>query len=199
MFAGIRVFSFGQHAFNTLDNAVLGSLHFASYNVDNEFEETAFVPGVAIEYRKNIDSLSSRFNLCLGASVETVPLKYIRENGYYQQMHFNFTIPLGLYYQIAETYFLGLYTSIDIPFANSYKNEFSGVFLKGSEFDFRFLNVNFSAGINLLKTYLVGDRQIIVEFNFKALGLIGLKSNDYWHYPAGSIPCYSGISLGYGF
>ena len=192
--------SFGQQKPNVLNEALLGSFHAASYADESNNGERVHVAGFGFEYRKNIDSLSSRFNLCLGVGLETVPLRRNRDNDdYFRNTHINLTLPIGIYYQIAETYFIGFYASMDFPLASAEKSRFNGVEFSNNEFDFRFLNINFSGGVNVLKTYVIGDKQFIVEVHAKALGLLGLKDNDYWHYPEDSVPCYFGLRLGYGF
>lgn len=184
---------------HSMDNAILGSFHFASYASDNAFTSPDFVPGVALEYRRKIDSLSAKFYLTLGVSLESVPLKTVGEDGHYTNTQFNFTLPLGLYYRMGNAFHLGLYSSVDIPFAAKHRSSFGGDEYSNTEFDFRYLNINLSAGLNIGKVFTLNDHQIIIELHFKALGVLGLKSNDYWHYPEDGFPYYTGLRVGYGF
>ena len=195
---GISNNSTCQQSYNSIDKAIFGSLHLTSRYDDRQFTSSALLPGISIEYRTNIDSLSDNFNLWSGVSLESVSFKTVGENdGHYRSTTFNISIPLGLYYKIADTYYFGLYSSLDIPFANSEKSDFSGLEYSHTEFSFRYLNINFSAGLNLGKSFSADDHLILVELHFKALGLLGLKSNDYWHYPDDSIPYYTGFRVGY--
>lgn len=189
----------GQGLYKTNNQAILGSLHLTNYFDDNDFTPHEFVLGLGVEYRINIDNLSDNFHLAYGVGVETVPIKIVGENdGYYINTHFNLANSLGLYYSFSD-YYLGLYTSIDMAFASKEKSDFNGSTYEHFEFYFQYLNINFSGGINLGRTIDFKEHQFIVELHFKALGLLGLKSNDYWHYPDGGQPYYSGIRLGYGF
>jgi hypothetical protein len=190
----------GQKLNSGKDQAILGSFHLTSYFDNNAFTPHEFVPGVAFEYRKIIDSLSSKFHIAFAIGIESVPVKIVNENdSYYTNTHFNFTNSLGLYYSLSRSYYLGLYSSMDIPFASKENSNFNGSTYKHFEFYFQYLNINFSAGLNLGKTIDYKEHQFIVELHFKALGLLGLKSNDYWHYPEDGIPYYSGLRLGYRF
>ena len=190
----------GQKSHKVIDQSILGSLHMANYFDNNAFTPHEFTLGVALQYRKNIDSLSHNFHLSYGVGVESVPVKVEAPyDGYYINTHFNFTNSIGLYYTLPHSYYLGLYSSLDIPFANRQKSDFNGSTYENFEFYFQYLNINFSAGLNLGRIITIKERQLIVELHFKALGLLGLKSNDYWHYPDGGIPYYSGVRIGYGF
>ncbi len=191
---------FGQDSKFEFNHTILGSLHLANYLENDEFQMYKPKVGVAIEYRKNIKTFSEHFHLSLGFNFESLPTKRFYENNddYYMDTPINLTIPFGLYYS-SGSYYFGTYISFDAPFASIEDSEFGGVKYKHTEFIGRLLNLNFSAGLNIGKIVYFSNHQIHIELHFKALALVGLKSNDYWLYPEDHIPYYSGIKIGYGF
>jgi hypothetical protein len=196
----ISQFSYSQRIIQSTNHTILGSIHLTSSIDDDELGSQAHTVGIALEYRTVIDSLSDRIHIKFGVGFESVPIKREFENeGFYQRTQFNVTNSIGVYFNISDTYYLGLYTSLDIPFANKQTSQFGADNYKHSEFQFNLLNLNFSGGLNLGKIIHYKNRQFIIEVHGKALGLVGLKSNDYWHYQSGAIPYYGGIRMGFSF
>lgn len=178
---------------------ILGSVHFSTYLGDETFREHVWKPGVSLEYRSDLDKLAHNFSLKWGVGIETVPLKEIRQNDeFFTDVPFNLTLPIGIYYTAKRHLFVGCYTSIDIPFFTKEHARFGNVDYHNSEFSFRYLNINFSAGAVVGKVFTLNDRYYLLELNYKSLAIFGNTSNDYWLYPEGRRPHYIGLRFGVG-
>ena len=198
---GLLLFSFSinyaQESEKILGNAFIGSFHLSKYMRDSDFQESIWNYGTSIEYRSEIDKLNEDFSLTLGIGIETIPLKQVRENDdFYKEIKFNLTLPLGIYRRFGTSYYAGIFTSIDVPFFERQRSKNGNLEFKNSEFTLRLLNVNFSGGFVVGRTFKSNQRQFILELNYKLLALIGNKSNDYWPYAEENFPQVMGLRFG---
>lgn len=199
LFSAISRTVVGQERDNP-SHALFGSVQIVNYQDPYPNTVHTNLLGMGIEYRSVIDSMVNDFHISLGAGFETIPLKTIGPNdGYFTTTHYNLTVPLGIYHSFAKSFYIGLFASLDFPFGQKSQTENQGMMVTYSEFDFRFLNINLSSGLNLGKSISIANRTMYVEIQGKLLGILGNKTNDYWHYPEEALPYYGGVNVGFGF
>ncbi|MDF1697898.1 MAG: hypothetical protein P1U56_18765 [Saprospiraceae bacterium] len=189
----------GQNQDSLQTRFLLGSFHFTSYAGSDENGDYKWSPGLAIEYREIVDELDDKLDLTIGISVESIPLKTtFGKSDFFAETVFNFTVPIGLYYTIPSGFYGGVSASMDIPFLSKNHSRFGLDEYQNTELNFRFLNINISAGVNLGKRIIFDNRFYLIEVHYKSVALFGAKTNDYWLYTEDRGPHYFGLKLGVG-